>query len=76
FQKATNNKKQFLRLQASENSSQKVLQTETQGINTMQVADALSVGLIFHPPINAYIPKGMKVNSSPSDALALPVLDF
>ncbi|KAL6089686.1 hypothetical protein STEG23_026097 [Scotinomys teguina] len=41
FQKATNDKKQFLRLPASENSNQKVLETETQGINTMQVADTL-----------------------------------
>ncbi|KAL6083744.1 hypothetical protein STEG23_029441 [Scotinomys teguina] len=41
FQKATNNKKQFLRLPASKNSSQKVLKTETQVINAMQVADAL-----------------------------------
>ncbi|KAL6083501.1 hypothetical protein STEG23_017265, partial [Scotinomys teguina] len=41
FQKATNDKKQFLRLLASENSIQKVLKTETQGINVMQVADAL-----------------------------------
>ncbi|KAL6037788.1 hypothetical protein STEG23_001791, partial [Scotinomys teguina] len=41
FQKATNNKKQFLRLPASKNSSQKVLKTETQGINTMQVVDTL-----------------------------------
>ncbi|KAL6048223.1 hypothetical protein STEG23_013487, partial [Scotinomys teguina] len=40
FQKATNNKKQFLRLPASENSSKKVVKTETQGINTIQVADA------------------------------------
>ncbi|KAL6041272.1 hypothetical protein STEG23_022978, partial [Scotinomys teguina] len=39
--KATNDKKQFLRLPASENSIQKVLKTETQGINAMQVADAL-----------------------------------
>ncbi|KAL6083997.1 hypothetical protein STEG23_002516 [Scotinomys teguina] len=42
FQKATNDKKQFLRLPASENSIQKVLKTETQGINAIQVADALS----------------------------------
>ncbi|KAL6087328.1 hypothetical protein STEG23_014724, partial [Scotinomys teguina] len=41
FQKTTNDKKQFLRLPASENSIQKVLKTETQGINAMQVADAL-----------------------------------
>ncbi|KAL6055529.1 hypothetical protein STEG23_020511, partial [Scotinomys teguina] len=41
FQKATNNKKHFLRLPDSKNSSQKVLKTETQGINAMQVADAL-----------------------------------
>ncbi|KAL6054412.1 hypothetical protein STEG23_008098 [Scotinomys teguina] len=41
FQKATNDKKQLLRLAASENSIQKVLKTETQGINAMQVADAL-----------------------------------
>ncbi|KAL6056148.1 hypothetical protein STEG23_003086, partial [Scotinomys teguina] len=41
FQKATNDKKQFLRLPASENSIQKVLKAETQGINAMQVADAL-----------------------------------
>ncbi|KAL6093891.1 hypothetical protein STEG23_021775, partial [Scotinomys teguina] len=41
FQKATNDKKQFLRLPASENSIQKVLKTETQDINTMQVADTL-----------------------------------
>ncbi|KAL6066316.1 hypothetical protein STEG23_033454, partial [Scotinomys teguina] len=41
FQKATNNKKCFLRLPASKISSQKVLKTETQGINAMQVADAL-----------------------------------
>ncbi|KAL6069817.1 hypothetical protein STEG23_014838 [Scotinomys teguina] len=38
FQKATNNKKQFLRLPASKRSSQKVL--KTQDINVMQVADA------------------------------------
>ncbi|KAL6088245.1 hypothetical protein STEG23_035079 [Scotinomys teguina] len=42
FQKTTNNKKQFLRPPASENSIQKVLKTETQGIDAMQVADALS----------------------------------
>ncbi|KAL6091457.1 hypothetical protein STEG23_018292, partial [Scotinomys teguina] len=36
FQKTTNNKKHFLRLPASRNSSQKVLKTETQGINAMQ----------------------------------------
>ncbi|KAL6089369.1 hypothetical protein STEG23_019586, partial [Scotinomys teguina] len=41
FQKATNEKEQFLRLPASENSIQKVLKTESQGINTMQVADTL-----------------------------------
>ncbi|KAL6073425.1 hypothetical protein STEG23_033166 [Scotinomys teguina] len=41
FEKATNNKKHFLRLPASENSIQKILKTETQGINAMQVADAL-----------------------------------
>ncbi|KAL6090668.1 hypothetical protein STEG23_023452, partial [Scotinomys teguina] len=41
FQKATNDKKRFLRLPASENSIQKVLKTETQGINAMQVAAAL-----------------------------------
>ncbi|KAL6082606.1 hypothetical protein STEG23_001637, partial [Scotinomys teguina] len=41
FQKTTNNKKQFLRLPASKNSIQKVLKTETQGVNAMQVADAL-----------------------------------
>ncbi|KAL6086967.1 hypothetical protein STEG23_031819, partial [Scotinomys teguina] len=38
FQKATNNKKQFLRLPASKKSSQKVL--KTQDINATQVADA------------------------------------
>ncbi|KAL6074394.1 hypothetical protein STEG23_037268 [Scotinomys teguina] len=41
FQKSTNNKKQFLKLTASGNSSQKVLKTEIQGINAMQVAVAL-----------------------------------
>ncbi|KAL6036278.1 hypothetical protein STEG23_024014, partial [Scotinomys teguina] len=40
FQKTTNNKKQFLRLPASGNSSQKALKTEIQGINAMQVANA------------------------------------
>ncbi|KAL6069980.1 hypothetical protein STEG23_001489 [Scotinomys teguina] len=42
FQKTTNNKKQFLRLPASGNSSQKALKTEIKGINAMQVANALS----------------------------------
>ncbi|KAL6049898.1 hypothetical protein STEG23_019453, partial [Scotinomys teguina] len=37
FQKTTNNKKQFLRLPASGNSSQKALKTEIQGINAMQM---------------------------------------
>ncbi|KAL6082841.1 hypothetical protein STEG23_030393 [Scotinomys teguina] len=41
FQKANNDKKQLLRLPASENSIQKVLKTEIQGISAMQVADAL-----------------------------------
>ncbi|KAL6045171.1 hypothetical protein STEG23_013862 [Scotinomys teguina] len=38
FQKAT--KKQFQRLPASENNIQKLSETETQGIDAMQVADA------------------------------------
>ncbi|KAL6089882.1 hypothetical protein STEG23_030382 [Scotinomys teguina] len=37
FQKTTNNKKQFLRLPASGNSSQKALKTEIKDINAMQV---------------------------------------
>ncbi|KAL6076488.1 hypothetical protein STEG23_025571, partial [Scotinomys teguina] len=41
FQKATNNKKQFQRLPASENNIQKFFKTETQGINAMQLTDAL-----------------------------------
>ncbi|KAL6068543.1 hypothetical protein STEG23_000946 [Scotinomys teguina] len=40
FQKATNNKKQFLRLPASGNSSQKALKTEIKDINAMQVTNA------------------------------------
>ncbi|KAL6048139.1 hypothetical protein STEG23_029582 [Scotinomys teguina] len=40
FQKTTNNKKQFLKLPTSGNSSQKALKTEIQGINAMQVANA------------------------------------
>ncbi|KAL6081113.1 hypothetical protein STEG23_032804, partial [Scotinomys teguina] len=46
FQKTTNNKKQFLRLPASGNSSQKALKTEIKGINAMQVANALTSFLL------------------------------
>ncbi|KAL6087654.1 hypothetical protein STEG23_030580 [Scotinomys teguina] len=49
FQKATNNKKQFLRQPASKNSIQKVLKTETESINTMHVGDALSASSIVLP---------------------------
>ncbi|KAL6088899.1 hypothetical protein STEG23_029187 [Scotinomys teguina] len=40
IQKTTNDKKQFLRLPASENSIENVLKTETKEINTMHVVDA------------------------------------
>ncbi|KAL6036253.1 hypothetical protein STEG23_023989, partial [Scotinomys teguina] len=49
FQKASNDKKHFLRLPASKNSSQKVLKTEIQGINAMQVADKLRKRPILYP---------------------------